>query len=317
MIRYGVSESASSCFEGPILNERTIGLNANELKYVKVLMEKIKSHCVPEFWNLGYAGLTYDATSKFDKSESGITIHDFENPFPNLRISILPFLKDAKGEHRYEPLVNRKDFPRHFNGEKDDSFSAKASRWFSGGLEKLEGKSVISVAIPPVDSPKNIRWMERNALSRFLLNMVRKIIMPRIDDLKNTLEHELIHYKDPSIKVKRKNSTPIGLVKKGTRKEPEDTTQNYDDHGRGYLTSGGQGSGGVPKEFYPRIWTIVRSCKTDGEKKELADWIRRPVPILPKCMDKESEFVRYTWENPSLRRMFLKKLYDGMHGRIS
>ncbi len=181
--------------------------------------------------------------------------------------------------------------------------------------KKLVGKSLIEIVVPEVELPEKLKWIEKNFITKFLLNLIKKTFAPKVVDLRRTLEHELIHYKDPSIRIIKR---PTNLPHKNKRKDSEETsTTNYRDRGEGYYTSGGEISGGVPTEFYPRIWTIIRNCKSEQDKKELIDWIKKPVPILPKCMESETEFVKYTWENPSLRRMFLGKLYDGITGRVS
>ena len=290
------------------ISERTIGLSSDELSYVDILMQKIKDNCVPELWELGYAGLTMTAEEKLNK-EYGLVIHDFAQPFPNLRISVVPYLKDAQAIHSYEPLVKRQDFPNYFSDDDKNSFSSSASRFFRDGKEELKGKSIISIEVPTIEMPEKLKWLEKNFITKFILNIIKKKVAPKVENLKDSLEHELIHYKDPSIKIRKSNSVSP------EKPESDYPTNNYS--GRDYYTRGGEISGGVPTEFHPRIWTIIRNCKSEQDKKELRDWIKRPVPILPKCMESETEFVKYTWENPSLRRMFLRKLYDGITGRVS
>jgi hypothetical protein len=275
------------------ISERTIGLTKEEISYVDILMQKIKNHCVPELWELGYAGLNKKSNDSFHKSGHGLVIHDFdEEPFPNLRISIYA-VKKTSGSYLNDPITS--SFPIKINMSPLDYPSDM--KIFN---KSLKGRSIIEILVPFGELPE---LLSKNHIAKFVFNLVRKHILPKVDDLRNTLEHELIHFKDPSIKIKDKREVP--------------TTIRYDDKARGYYTSGGEFSGGVPAEFYPRIWTIIRNCEQAGDKKELLDWIKSPVAILPKCMEKESEFIKYTWENPSLRRFFLKKLYDGLVGHIS
>jgi hypothetical protein len=276
------------------INERTIGLNSQELDYVDTLMERIKENCVTEFWELGYAGLK--SLDNFDNKGFGLIIHDFEQePFPDLRISVYAYSEDRNvGSFIHEPYVSTVPYKRS---------SSPRSRFAKDYIftKKLVDRSLIEITVPLVGMPERLKWVEKNFFIKFLL---KKLVMPTVVGLRSVLEHELIHYKDPSISIEDKN--------------PEGTsTINYYDKGKGYYTSGGENSGGVPTEFYPRIWTIIRNCKNEQDKQELIDWIKKPVPILPKCMEKETDFVKYTWENPSLRRMFLRKLYDGIVGKIS
>jgi hypothetical protein len=290
------------------ISERIIGLSSDELSYVDVLMQKIKDYCVPELWELGYAGLNLKSLDNFDKSGFGLIIHDFEEePFPDLRISLYIYSPGHAGSYRHEPYVSMVPYKRLISpsgGATDDMFH-----------KKLVGKSLIEIIVPEVEMPEKLKWIEKNFITKFLWNLIKKTYAPKVTDLRRTLEHELIHYKDPSIRIIER---PTNLPHKRKSKDSEETsTINYRDRGKGYYTSGGEISGGVPTEFHPRIWTIIRNCKSEQDKKELLDWIKRPAPILPKCMESETEFVKYTWENPSLRRMFLRKLYDGITGRVS
>jgi hypothetical protein len=143
--------------------------------------------------------------------------------------------------------------------------------------KKLTSKSIIEIIIPIVEPPEKLKWLEKNFLTKFFLELIKKTVMPKVVNLRNTLEHELIHYKDPSIKIVKKQHH--GFKPKNSE---ETSTINYRDSGRGYYTSGGEISGGVPIEFYPRIWTIIRNCKNEQDKQELINWIKKTSPHTSK-----------------------------------
>ena len=95
------------------INERTIGLSPQELEYVDILMQRIKENCVPDLWELGYAGLSSKSLDNFDNTGFGLIIHDFEEePFNNLRISVYAYHPSEAGSYAHEPYVSTVPYKR-------------------------------------------------------------------------------------------------------------------------------------------------------------------------------------------------------------
>lgn len=257
--------------------EATLGFDPAVASHVDTIMKRIEEKCDKDWWARGKAGLSEESMDEMFRTREGIAVHDFEEPMPNLKVVLQPRLpKGVQGHYLWEPI------------------------------EELKGKGVVEIKVLPAAVPKRLKWME-GPMTKWLLDLTRTAALENVEDLRRTLEHELVHAIDPSIKAQRN----------ARRNSDHQIDSSYKVGPRGYMTGGGEGAGMIPDEFYPRVWTILRACRTEEDRRELEAWIRRPTPQIPRCMEGELEFVNQTVQDPSLRALLQRKLWDGLRGRFS
>lgn len=286
-----------------LLSERTLGLGEEVLSYVEVLLGRVEGLCDPALWRRGYAVMRPEVAVG---RSSGVVIHDGGDPLPGVRVEVHGDYMEHRGSYnwdRYERLKGR-----------------------SGGLIRIRvpkfrvgGGGVVGSVLG---------WLARREST--------------VKSLRSTLEHEIVHSLDAGVRrgvnnylsaseeergewdrgvldragFERGENDKGGGLSGGLRAAAR-AIRNWRAEDRAYMTKTGLGAGAVPNELHPRVWTILRSCEGDSERRELRDWVRRPSGRLPRCMGAERGFVGHMMGDPGLRRLFLRKLSDGLSGNLS
>jgi hypothetical protein len=253
------------------LNENVIGLSEETLNYIDtVLLEKIRELCVPLWWRMNRAILK--------RHTYRTLIHTAgTQPLPSVNIEVVPynldFISSAKGTYNFKPKRL--------------------------GLEK---NSLIEVYLPKLNFlPEYMGWEELDLSYNTIRQIITSIRGVKIQDVKNTIEHEIVHSFDKSIHVDTTNW-------KGSFSDMIDPDKYYT---KTKLSK-------IPVELYPRIWTIARSCTSDRDKQQVLNYIKNPSGnALPPCMRSESDMIRKLLKNPELRVILLRKLWDAMQGNFS
>ena len=292
------------------------------------IMPEIKSLCVP-----GIDAMVFD-TARLLSSKNGWEIRPPMSQFQSLPSIFYKIKNNIKVEDRstiiYLMVV-------------DAEFMSEDSKFSSGSYNPTTDEIIMPVfSVVPNESfgpvleilplpdaiLQKLQEIQRLELRELARNsLYNKLVLSSFNykDAKDTIEHEIIHFLDPtSRKFTKRGSDAItrlgnvgarGLhnISLQTRKYADDFAKYLDNYKKNYHRAKGLYTGKKPVEFNSMFWNIIREFDTPLSSEDKADilkFLKAPSKdtIPGKLKFKHTTFILAQLSAKNTRKMLLRQL---------
>lgn len=292
------------------------------------IMPEIKSLCVP-----GIDAMVFD-TARLLSSKTGWEIRPPMSQFQSLPSIFYKIKNNIKVEGRstiiYLMVVDA-EFMSEDNKFSSGSYNPTTDEIVMPVFSVVPNESfgpVLEILPLPDAIVQKLQEIQRLELRELARNsLYNKLVLSSFNykDAKDTIEHEVIHFLDPtSRKFTKRGSdamTRVGNVgARGlhnislqTRKYADDFAKYLDNYRKNYHRAKGLYTGKKPVEFNSMFWNIIREFDTPLSPEDKADilkFLKAPSKdtIPGKLKFKHTTFILAQLSAKNTRKMFLRQL---------